>query len=104
MNNSTILWVDQKVLREITQRQHDARESYRALKERQLNSGLINENEKIPEFDPDNLESIYFPLQEVNSEALPESWAEAQAEAPPEAQSGYFESHRAEPSPLPSGW
>ncbi len=128
MNSSTILWVDQKVLREITQRQHDDRQSYRALKERQLNSGLINEHENIPEFDPDDLESIYFPSQEVNSEALPEalseantealpeappethyealpeSWAEAQAEAPPETQSGYFESHQVEPSPVPSGW
>ena len=85
MNSSTILWVDQKVLREITQRQHDDRESYRAQKERLLNEDQVDENEKFPEFDPEDLELVYFPSQEVNSEALPEALEEAQAEALSEA-------------------
>jgi len=106
MNATTILWVNQEKLREITQRQLDDRQSYRALKESELNSGLISEHENIPEFDPEDLELLYFPLQEVNSEAppealpethyealpeawaeaLPEAWAEAQAEAHTETQ------------------
>ena len=85
MNSSTILWVDQKVLREITQRQHDDRESYRAQKERLLNEDLVDENEKFPEFDPEDLELVYFPSQEVTSEALPEALKEAQTEALSEA-------------------
>ncbi len=84
MNATTILWVDQKNLHEITQRQRDDRESYLALKERQLNEGLIDENGKIPEFDPDDLELAYFPAQEVNSEAQPEVHTEALSEALPE--------------------
>jgi len=106
MNATTILWVNQEKLREITQRQLDDRQSYRALKESELNSGLISEHENIPEFDPEDLELLYFHLQEVNSEAppealpethyealpeawaeaLPEAWAEAQAEAHTETQ------------------
>ena len=85
MNSSTILWVDPKVLREITQRQYDDRESYRAEKERLLNEDRVDENEKFPEFDPDDLESIYFSLQEVNSESPPEALEEAQTEALSEA-------------------
>ena len=85
MNSSTMLWVDQKVLRDITQRQHDDRESYRAQNERLLNANLVDENEKFPEFDPEDLEALYFPPQEVTSEALPEALKEAQAEALSEA-------------------
>ena len=80
-----MLWVDQKVLREITQRQHDDRESYRAQNERLLNANLVDENEKFPEFDPEDLEALYFPPQEVTSEALPEALEEAQTEALSEA-------------------
>ena len=87
MNSSTMLWVDQKVLREITQRQHDDRESYRAQNERLLNANLVDEDEKFPEFDPEDLEALYFPAQEVTSEALPEAQAEALSEALPEAHS-----------------
>jgi len=85
MNATTILWVNQEKLREITQRQLDDRQSYRALKESQLNSGLISEHENIPEFDPEDLELLYFPSQEVNSEALPEALSEANTEALPKA-------------------
>ena len=80
-----MLWVDQKVLRDITQRQHDDRESYRAQNERLLNANLVDEDEKFPEFDPEDLEALYFPAQEVTSEALPEALEEAQAEALSEA-------------------
>ena len=80
-----MLWVDQKVLREITQRQHDDRQSYRAQNERLLNANLVDENEKFPEFDPEDLEALYFPPQEVTSEALPEALEEAQTEALSEA-------------------
>ena len=80
-----MLWVDQKVLRDITQRQHDDRESYRAQNERLLNANLVDEDEKFPEFDPEDLEALYFPAQEVTSEALPEALPEAQAEALSEA-------------------
>ena len=82
-----MLWVDQKVLRDITQRQHDDRESYRAQNERLLNANLVDEDEKFPEFDPEDLEALYFPPQEVTSEALPEAQAEALSEALPEAHS-----------------
>ena len=85
MNSSTMLWVDQKVLRDITQRQHDDRESYRAQNERLLNANLVDEDEKFPEFDPEDLEALYFPPQEVTSEALPEALEEAQTEALSEA-------------------
>ena len=78
-----MLWVDQKVLREITQRQHDDRESYRAQNERLLNANLVDE--KFPEFDPEDLEALYFPPQEVTSEALPEALEEAHTEALSEA-------------------
>ena len=91
MNSSTILWVDRRVLRDITQRQHDDRKSYRALKERQLDAGEIREDERIPEWDPEDLELIYFPTQEVISEApteaLEEAHTEALSEALPEAHS-----------------
>ena len=80
-----MLWVDQKVLRDITQRQHDDRQSYRAQNERLLNANLVDENEKFPEFDPEDLEALYFPPQEVTSEALPEALEEAQTEALSEA-------------------
>jgi len=85
LNSSTIHWVDQKVLHDIAQRQQDDRESYRALKERQLNAGDIREDERIPEWDPEDLELIYFPTQEVTSEALTEALEEAQTEALTEA-------------------
>lgn len=85
MNSSNRLWVDQKVLRKITLRQQDDRESYCALKERQLNSGEIREDEMIPEWDPEDLELIYFPTKEVTSEALTEALEEAQTEALSEA-------------------
>ena len=85
MNSSTILWVDQKVLRDITQRQDDDRESYRAQKERQLNAGEISEDETIPEWDPEDLELIYFPAQGVTSEAPTEAPIEAPTEALEEA-------------------
>jgi len=85
MNSSTILWVDRRVLRDITQRQHDDRKSYRALKERQLDAGEIREDERIPEWDPEDLESIYFSTQEVISEAPTEALEEAQTEALSEA-------------------
>jgi len=87
MNSTTILWVDQKVLREITQRQSDDRKAYCAQKDRLLNEGRVDENEKFPEFDPDDLELVYFPSQEVNSEAPPEAPAEALSEALPETHS-----------------
>ena len=61
MNSSTMLWVDQKVLREITQRQHDDRESYLAQNERLLNANLVDEDEKFPEFDPKDLKHSIFP-------------------------------------------
>ena len=80
-----MLWVDQKVLRDITQRQHDDRESYRAQNERLLNANQVDEDEKFPEFDPEDLEALYFPPQEVTSEALPEALEEAQTEALSEA-------------------
>ena len=80
-----MLWVDQKVLRDITQRQHDDRESYRAQNERLLNANLVDEDEKFPEFDPKDLEALYFPPQEVTSEALPEALEEAHTEALSEA-------------------
>ena len=82
-----MLWVDQKVLRDITQRQHDDRESYRAQNERLLNANQVDEDEKFPEFDPEDLEALYFPPQEVTSEALPEAHTEALSEALPEAHS-----------------
>ena len=85
LNSSTIHWVDQKVLHDIAQRQQDDRESYRALKERQLNAGDIREDERIPEWDPEDLELIYFPTQEVISEAPTEALEEAQTEALSEA-------------------
>jgi hypothetical protein len=85
MNSSTIHWVDQKVLHDIAQRQQDDRESYRAQKERQLNAGDISEDERIPEWDPKDLELIYFPPQEVISEAPTEARKEAQTEALTEA-------------------
>lgn len=87
MNSTTILWVDPKILREITQRQYDDRKAYRAQKERLLNEDRVDENEKFPEFDPDDLELVYFPSQEVNSEAPPEAPAEALSEALPETHS-----------------
>ena len=85
MNSSNRLWVDQKVLRAITQRQYDDRQSYRVQNERLLNANLVDENEKFPEFDPEDLELIYFPTQEVTSEALTEALEEAQTEALSEA-------------------
>ena len=86
MNSSNRLWVDQKVLRAITQRQYDDRQSYRVQNERLLNANLVDENEKFPEFDPEDLELIYFPTQEVTSEALTEAQTEALSEALPETQ------------------
>lgn len=91
MNSSTILWIDYKVLRNISTRQQDDRESYRAQKERQLNAGEISEDQTIPEWDPEDLELIYFLAQEVTSEApteaLEEAHTEALTEALPEAHS-----------------
>ncbi len=81
MNSTTKHWVDQKVLRGITQRQNDDRQSYRAQKDRQLDAGEIREDERIPEWDPEDLELIYFPTQEVISEAPTEALEEAQTEA-----------------------
>ena len=85
MNSAPKLWVDQKVLRGITQRQNDDRQSYRAQKERQLDAGEIREDERIPEWDPEDLQLIYFPTQEVTSEAPTEALEEAQTEALSEA-------------------
>ena len=87
MNSSTILWINLETLHQITERQRDDRESYRAQNERLLNANLVDENEKFPEFDPEDLEALYFPPQEVNSEALEEAQAEALSEALPEAHS-----------------
>ena len=47
----------------------------------QLNAGDIREDERIPEWDPEDLELIYFPTQEVTSEAPTEALEEAQTEA-----------------------
>ncbi len=85
MNSSTILWVDRNVLRDITQRQHDDRQSYHAQMDRLLNANIVDENEKFSEFDPEDLESIYFPTQEVISEAPTEALEVAQTEALSEA-------------------
>ena len=87
MNSSTILWINFETLHQITERQRDDRESYRARNERLLNANLVDEDEKFPEFDPEDLEALYFPPQEVTSEALPEAQAEALSEALPEAHS-----------------
>ena len=80
-----MLWVDQKVLRDITQRQHNDRESHRAQNEHLLNANLVDEDEKFSEFDPEDLEALYFPSQEVTSEAPPEALEEAHTEALSEA-------------------
>ena len=96
-----MLWVDQKVLRDITQRQHDDRESYRAQNERLLNANLVDEDEKFPEFDPEDLEALYFPPQEVTSEALPEALPEALEEAQAEALSEALPEAHSEAIPDP---
>ena len=45
----------------------------------QQEKGLIPENKEVPEFDPDDLEEIYF-TQEDPSEALPEPHTEPPSE------------------------
>tara|TARA_B100001093_G_C26378540_1_gene821838 strand:- start:277 stop:708 length:432 start_codon:yes stop_codon:yes gene_type:complete len=89
MNSSNVLWVDRDALRDITQRQMDDRAGFKTIIEQQLNDGTLDEDTKVPEWEPEDLEDIYFtPVQtekEVISEALPEAPAEALAEALAEA-------------------
>jgi len=85
MNSSPILWVNSKVLRDITSRQQADRATYKASVVADIDGGLIDEDEKMPELDPADLESRYFPIQEVISEALPEAPYEEQTEARYEA-------------------
>jgi len=85
LNRSSILWVRQTALRKIVQRQLDDRSSYFSFKEQELNAGVINEKTMVAEFDPEDLEEIYFTAKEVISEALPEALCEEQSEALAEA-------------------
>ena len=93
MNTSPVLWVDRDVLRDIVQRQKDDRDGYKILIEQQLNSGDLDAETKFDEWDPDDLEALYFTpsetkkevTSEARSEALPETHLEARAEALAEA-------------------
>ena len=64
--------------------------------EEALNAGQLSENEIVPEFDPEDLEDLYFKPQEVTSEALPEAPPEALSEALPETHSEPLAEARAE--------
>ncbi len=79
-NGPNILWVDHSRLREIVQRQTDDRIGYQEMILSQQENGLIPENKEVPEFDPDDLEEIYF-TQEDPSEALPEPHSEPLSES-----------------------
>jgi len=86
MNSSNVLWVDRDVLRDITQRQMDDRAGFKVIIEEQLNDGSLDEDTKVPEWEPEDLEDLYFQTEkEVISEALPEAPAEAHSEALAEA-------------------
>jgi len=52
---------------------------------RAVSAGEISEDESVPEWDPEDLELIYFPAQEVISEAPTEALEVAQTEALSEA-------------------
>ena len=95
MNTSSVLWVDRDILRDIVQRQSDDRDGYKLIIEQQLNNGTLDADTKFDEWDPDDLEDLYFTpsemtkevTSEAHSEALPEARAEALAEARAESQS-----------------
>jgi hypothetical protein len=71
-NGPNILWVDFDRLREIVQRQSDDRTGHQEQVIQQREAGLIKDNQKAPEFDPDDLEEIYF-MNRYISEALDEA-------------------------------
>ena len=93
MNTSSVLWVDRDILRDIVQRQSDDRHGYKLIIEQQLNNGTLDADTKFDEWDPDDLEDLYFTpsettkevISEARSEALPEPRSEARAEALAEA-------------------
>lgn len=78
---TSILWVDFQRLREIVQRQQDDRIGYQLQVVSQRDAGLIKDSDKVPEFDPPDLEALYF-TKESPSEAQPEAPTEAIKEAP----------------------
>lgn len=87
-NRPSILWVDFDRLREICQRQQDDREAYQELVIQQRESSQFRDVERVPEYDPEDLEQIYFgnelpseALTEAPSEPLPEAVLKRQAEA-----------------------
>jgi len=95
MNKSSVLSVDRRALRHIVQRQSDDRDGYKNIIEQRLNNGTLDADTKFDEWDPDDLEDLYFTpsemtkevTSEAHSEALPEARAEALAEARAETQS-----------------
>jgi len=100
MNSSNVLWVDRDVLRDIVQRQTDDRAGWKTIIEQQLNDGTLDEDTKVPEWEPEDLEDIYFtPVEtekEVISEALSEAHSEGLAEAIAEASTEALTEPRAE--------
>ena len=96
LNASSILSTRHDVLHEITQRQRDDRAGYLMQMEEALNAGQLSENEIVPEFDPEDLEELYFKPQEATSEALSEAPPEALSEALPETHSEPLAEARAE--------
>ena len=90
LNSSSVRWLDKARLRAITQRQLDDRDGYL----HKATEALVEEHQTVPEFEPDDLEEVYFTpehVQEISSEArseaLPEPRSEARAEARAETQS-----------------
>ena len=87
MNTSSVLWVDRDILRDIVQRQSDDRHGYKLIIEQQLNNGTLDADTKFDEWDPDDLEDLYFTPSEMTKEVTSEARAEALAEARAETQS-----------------
>ena len=84
LNSSSVRWINRARLRAITQRQLDDRDGYL----HKATEALVDEHQTVPEFEPDDLEEVYFTpedAQEFTSEALPEARSEARAEALAEA-------------------
>ena len=88
LNSSSVRWLDRARLRAITQRQLDDRDGYL----HKTTEALVEEHQTVPEFEPDDLEEVYFTPEhvqgissEARSEALPEPRSEARAEALAEA-------------------
>lgn len=87
-NQTSILWVDSRRLREIVKRQQDDRHRYQLDIVSQRDAGLIKDSDKFPQFDPPDLEARYFTKEspsEAPIEALSEAKEEAHTERPSES-------------------